>query len=119
MSTLKTLLNSVSDENEVVRRTIEKEVIQRYTVEGIVEYYSKSHIKASFQAILNSILENKNLKISNNFINFIREISIAMSLKESVNERLLNSSDNENKSITTTNKMPKSEILSDEFEKSV
>jgi hypothetical protein len=113
------LLNSISDENEVVRRTIEKEIIQRFTVEGIVEYYSNSLVKASFQAMLGSILENKNLKISNSLINFIREISIAMSLKESVNEKLLNSSDNENRSITITNMKLKSEILSDEFEESI
>jgi len=69
--------------------------------------------------MLGSILENKNLKISNSLINFIREISIAMSLKESVNEKLLNSSDNENRSITITNMKLKSEILSDEFEESI
>ena len=59
-STLRTLVIGLFDENQVVRKTVEKEILEKMTFESIAEAYKdKNSQKLSLKVALRDVLEKE------------------------------------------------------------
>ena len=95
VSTFKVLLNALSDDNENVRKIVEKQILEKFSLGSLVNFYYDSPSKASLVITMKSILD-KNHKINPKLITLLKDLHTCLSKKEkdtlfSNEDRILNS----------------------------
>ena len=73
MSTLRTLLVAIHDENEFVKKTIEKEIVDKFSISAVVFYYSESPHKNALMISLKNLME-KNLKLKPHTLTYLKDL---------------------------------------------
>ena len=73
--TLRTLISrGMFDQNEIVRNTIEKNILRKFKVENVIQYYLKNNQLGSLKICLEEFIEKNPNFINQNFGNFCEKI---------------------------------------------
>jgi hypothetical protein len=93
ITTFQTLLSALFDESEIVWKTVENEILEKFTVESLFTHFAESPSKAGLQLTIKSILE-KNFRLKPKLLTFLKELNNWLSRRETIflnEERGINS----------------------------
>ncbi len=77
-TTIRTLIVALYDENQVVKKTIEKEIVEKFSIEAIVSsFQDKPQQKSSLKIAIRDILD-KNLNLSPVTHRYFKDLYIAL-----------------------------------------
>ena len=84
--TLRTLLIGLHDENPQVRKIVEKEIIENFSIQSILEYFTteRSSHRMSLKIAIREILE-KQLAMNVKTINFLQNLLVVMDNEFAIN----------------------------------